>query len=549
MDKKYNFALTELSVEDMKKKLRMTGGLFYQYRGCQMNQSIIYDIENIKNGVVFSRTPLMMNDPFDSQVAFSVEQIYKESISMLLDSLDFPKEKKMLLELILVHRILGTLVTIVEDIKKVKIYFINQRIVLKKTQTPLNLFITQKLKYLYDKAPKSVKTRFNKDMFESVANLIVALGDVEITEEEIVATLKIDELLSKFKDGIISIQSNIYEPKFREFLSKLTISCFTASGWDNELMWSHYSNSYYGICLEYDMNNYAGNQGLFYPVQYKKQRALISLKDMGLNSLKTTKLADGKNKINFNQGEPNILNIMNYLLVKHDCWAYENEWRLINVGNAFEAKISKFPYLKSVTLGIRVEPILRRILLDICRLREIQCYQLTLNSEEFKLERILIKEEDPFNEELELKYIAEVLENVTKNANDASLAFSEWKKLVNQGQYNLSYIKEFLKNSGEMLVNTYFCKYSLNKLCENVESIKEKEGFNELKLIKPAIDKYLETCITHIIASSGVYDELYEQHNIVKSDYDAIKNEIQSISDVVSKIKSIEWNELLGNDN
>lgn len=78
----------ELSLEDMQKGIKEAGGLFYQYRPCRRDMSTIYDIENIRHGVVYAQTPLNMNDPFDSMIGFSSEKIYENAISMIIDAVE-----------------------------------------------------------------------------------------------------------------------------------------------------------------------------------------------------------------------------------------------------------------------------------------------------------------------------------------------------------------------------------------------------------------------------------------------------------------------------
>lgn len=53
----------EFTMENLKADIAKAGNLFYQYRACRRDASIIYDIENIRHGVVYARTPLQMNDP------------------------------------------------------------------------------------------------------------------------------------------------------------------------------------------------------------------------------------------------------------------------------------------------------------------------------------------------------------------------------------------------------------------------------------------------------------------------------------------------------
>ena len=78
----------DFTMENMKANIVKAGNLFYQYRACRRDASIIYDIENIRHGVVYARTPLQMNDPFDSKIGFSVEEIYEEFIDFTLNQVD-----------------------------------------------------------------------------------------------------------------------------------------------------------------------------------------------------------------------------------------------------------------------------------------------------------------------------------------------------------------------------------------------------------------------------------------------------------------------------
>lgn len=65
----YNVIKSEdLTFPKIKEKINKAGNLFYQYRACRRDAATIYDIENIRHGVVYARTPLQMNDPYDSAV-------------------------------------------------------------------------------------------------------------------------------------------------------------------------------------------------------------------------------------------------------------------------------------------------------------------------------------------------------------------------------------------------------------------------------------------------------------------------------------------------
>ena len=83
MDMKSDFSFSK-----MKENIANAGNYFYQYRACKRDAATIYDIENIRHGVVYARTPLQMNDPFDSVIGFSVEEIYSECIDLALNQVD-----------------------------------------------------------------------------------------------------------------------------------------------------------------------------------------------------------------------------------------------------------------------------------------------------------------------------------------------------------------------------------------------------------------------------------------------------------------------------
>ena len=88
----------EPNFEDMKKSIEKAGGLFYQYRPCRRDIATIYDIENIRHGVVYAQTPLNMNDPFDSMIGYSPEKMNENCISLLMDTVKIDNENSVYLD-------------------------------------------------------------------------------------------------------------------------------------------------------------------------------------------------------------------------------------------------------------------------------------------------------------------------------------------------------------------------------------------------------------------------------------------------------------------
>ena len=110
------------NLTEMKKTIVDIGGMFYQYRPCRRNAATIYDIENIRHGVVYAQTPLNMNDPFDSMMGFSAEDIYNEIITMLLNAIEMDENTKTIITFLLCHRAFGKLAELITSAKDLKSY-------------------------------------------------------------------------------------------------------------------------------------------------------------------------------------------------------------------------------------------------------------------------------------------------------------------------------------------------------------------------------------------------------------------------------------------
>jgi hypothetical protein len=94
---------------------------------------------------------------------------------------------------------------------------------------------------------------------------------------------------------------------------------------DNILLWAHYSNKHYGICLEFDMNRWKEMPVHLARVEYKMERPLISPKD--LSDASASSLPGSSFGFDATVREPNLLKKMAF--VKHEDWKYEKEWRIV----------------------------------------------------------------------------------------------------------------------------------------------------------------------------------------------------------------------------
>ena len=266
-------------VLNTQKAVKKAGGLFYQYRPCRRDDFTVYDIENIRHRVVYAQTPLNMNDPFDSNIGFSEDKLYDELIDLVLNVFDASDEIKSIIGFVVKFDLLSEftqLITALNNLKK-------QISVMKKSMRKEHLsyydFFRSFHAQIYAKLPKMLRCIFPKPVFQQFGLLVGKLEEVEITEENINEILGSKEKFDVVKQQIIEIRDTKYIPLFKQFLSKINVSCFSVSGWDNALMWSHYANSYSGICVEYDFSDVSQITTILKPVKYSKKRPTIALKD------------------------------------------------------------------------------------------------------------------------------------------------------------------------------------------------------------------------------------------------------------------------------
>lgn len=145
-------------------------------------------------------------------------------------------------------------------------------------------------------------------------------------------------------------------------LDKMGIFCM-AEKKDNILMWSHYSNAYRGLCLEFD----ATTEYFLcaFSVKYKKQRPSINF----VNKPCPKQLADD-------------------LLIKPKLWDYEEEWRIIDYKKGSGVKTFPPQLLTGVIMGFRIEKRDKADLIKWCLERENKpkLNEARPNKKEFKVD-------------------------------------------------------------------------------------------------------------------------------------------------------------------
>lgn len=464
----------DLSFDKIKANINKAGNLFYQYRACRRDAATIYDIENIRHGVVYARTPLEMNDPFDSMVGFSAEKIIDELIDLAFDQIDKPLEPniRLILKNLLRYRLVGKTLEFIDALNKLKKYIFTQSIIAHVSTSNLPQYIIGNTDKLYKKCPAEVKKYFDKNSFLIFSLIIKDYQNVPVEEKTITDALKAEEVLTALEERIIEIRDQTYLPFIRDFLSKLTVVCFSASGWDNQLMWAHYANSYSGICVEYDFEKMDKFIGFVYPVDYSNERPSLSLKDLGLRKLEKDENGNLKTE------EIDMSAIFSYMLAKNKCWQYEEEWRIINNGdNPYTPIFVETPFIRSITLGLNLDEMCRHLIWDVCQEQGIECYQLVTNPGDYVLTREKLTQESfPFDEKKELEYI-NLLSLHTTTLSEKSTANSKIVvEGIEKGSLEVSAMWNVLAATLDFLSDAYFLKTAFARYCKNKNVQAEEFG-------------------------------------------------------------------------
>ena len=528
---------TELKFEDMKHGIDKAGGLFYQYRPCRRDVATIYDIENIRHGVVYAQTPLNMNDPFDSMIGYSPEKMYENCISMLVEELNIEDESfKFIISQFLKYKAVGKLAEFICMLNDLKKYLFSRQVSMHQVNVPIIIFIRQNLNTLYAKCPKKIKGVLSKEVFAAFLLIVSDMESVNITEDNLADMLKLDNVLDELYEKAVDIKDNVYIPTLRTFLSKLTVSCFSVSGWDNQLMWSHYANSYAGICIEYHFNQLKDVIYFIYPVEYTTESPTRSLQDLGVAGFNLGSEASVRSC------EPNMGAILSYLLAKNVCWNYEKEWRIINVGEENTPLFIDLPFVKSITFGMNMDPICKQLLWDVCKEKGIECFEIEIGTENYELRRKYLSKKDfTYDIDLELNYI----DILTKQISAASERIGKMGENIENEieNKNFSNVSPMLSDTLDMLSNSYYLKISLNRICEHETEELSSTGMpneilNNISLVDTFVSQAKEMCV-----ALKENMPIFLLGGLIKGhEYTIINKQLGDIHELVGKFENIEWN-------
>lgn len=471
-------------INKMNEGIRESGGLFYQYRPCRRDENTIYDIENITHGVVYARSPLFMNDPFDSEIGFSTEKVIDDILDMFLADFKGEESVKNLLRFIIKNRLLGTFTDLVKGLNELK-KELNILLPDDLTQQQRNS-LRRNLDKAIKRLPKNIQKLFHKKNINNILFLILQIKELEITEQSIYDLVLMKEELDRAIEEINKIKETVFEGKYKKFLSTINISCFTASGWNNALMWAHYANSYAGICIEYDFNKLKNFVGFIYPVDYLHQRPVLSIKDLG--SIKEGKFEPSE------MTDEATWQIINYMLVKDKVWDYEKEWRIIDPQDSPNTpSFIPLPYIKSITMGTKIDPLIKNWIINICNDKDIDCYELILSYDSFGIDRVPVDVKNyTYNIEEDSKFLTHLSERTTEQCEKLNPMVAKINDNNENGKFDYELILKALSAYEDILISSYFAKNVIKRMLFSNKELLLCYGEALKEMVKKISDSLLQ---------------------------------------------------------
>ena len=197
-----------------------------------------------------------------------------------------------------------------------------------------------------------------------------------------------DELIAKLRDGIKKtafklqkFEDNVNQLLLKQ-LKKTRVLCVSEHN-DNVIMWSHYADEHKGIvirlrCIEELDNNLLIARKMKYQ---KKYPAIANLDDF-------IKLSIGEKNINYYE------KLMDIAYIKHEVWAYEDEWRVVKEIDTEENKnlyndYQEYPQVfDALYFGCRISESDKDEIIDILNgdFRHVEIFQSKKKAQEFGLQ-------------------------------------------------------------------------------------------------------------------------------------------------------------------
>lgn len=211
------------------------------------------------------------------------------------------------------------------------------------------------------------KIQVSEDIIEKakVSNNPIEIIGEAIMKENQYSGLKIDTFFKFISDYVEKNNQRLISEKLEFIQDTMKVSSFCEEN-NQFLMWSHYSDSHRGFCIEYDIdfwNKSDLRRRILYPIIYQ---------DEVYNS--TPHLLKSINGTEWNNLYPLLSGS-----TKSKNWEYEKEWRfIINIGASFPRQNYPMNCQSKVFLGHKISEEHKTNIIEICKQKNLPVFQTKL---------------------------------------------------------------------------------------------------------------------------------------------------------------------------
>lgn len=360
-----------------------------------------------------------------------------------------------------------------------------------------------------------------------------------------ISDMNFKEFSSKLNESLVKTTNPILSYLLDELKSKTFVLSFAQEN-DLNSMWGHYANSNKGICIEYDFcdYNFIDMQNFCHKTKY------LEIEDFRKHTQDLHNIPD----------TPYFNFFVEPFLRKTFDWKYEKEWRVILPVFSFKLNLSKkingkqflkLPKPKAIYLGVSIEEKDKKTIIDICKKREINLYQMKKSIHSPTLEKNIIIE---FPRGI---HGTEFLENDIITHNIESIIYNYFNSSLNN-EHDLRFLAEALsevpKENQVCFLDTILFKNEVfpvlidyyNNILKFLNIMNNSGHFNELKTsdgltIKENINQWINSCFTRwedkkIVRYSIVFENLlkqyYSRYVLLNDENDELeyKNDLKNIA-------------------
>lgn len=199
-----------------------------------------------------------------------------------------------------------------------------------------------------------------------------------------------------------------------------------------------------------------------------------------------------------------------------------------------------FPCVKSLTFGGKTDAVCKRVLWNLCKEKQIDCYQLIPQAEQ---ERVQLKDADfKINDEEEVDLLIRLVERICYSQEKIDECCERFQVMISMGNVDAGIIEEILSVVADQLTDTYFLKISMNQLCNRMQREAQRVSLpKQVEKLIEDVSQMVERVNQSLQEFTESVPDAAKKGWIHKNDVERITKSIESAKKILQIVNQIEW--------